>query len=210
MPVPAIGYHDWDTEHIECLKKATCTEKGTMRMHCKRDASHTMTYDYGGTGHIWDEGVITTPPTYDEYGEKTLRCKNCNATKTEKVLPTKYTFTVTVVPPTCTEDGYTMHKCNQDDSFSYKDNIVHSTGHRAAKRVIEPTCKEEGRTEIYCKVCGDVSSTFDFTPKKGHTWDNGVVTTEPTAEKEGVKTYTCTVCQETKTEPIPRLNSSGK
>ena len=85
-----------------------------MRMHCKRDASHTMTYDYGGTGHIWDEGVITTPPTYDEYGEKTLHCKNCNATKTEKVLPTKYTFTVTVVPPTCTEDGYTMHKCNQD------------------------------------------------------------------------------------------------
>lgn len=210
MPVPAIGYHDWDTEHTECLKKATCTEKGTMRMHCKRDASHTMTYDYGGTGHIWDEGVITTPPTYDEYGEKTLYCKNCNATKTEKVLPTKYTFTVTVVPPTCTEDGYTMHKCNEDDSFSYKDNIVHSTGHRAAKRVIEPTCKEEGRTEIYCKVCGDVSSTFDFTPKKGHTWDNGVVTTEPTAEKEGVKTYTCKVCNETKTETIPRLNSSGK
>ena len=210
MPVPAIGYHDWDTEHTECLKKATCTEKGTMRMHCKRDASHTMTYDYGGTGHIWDEGVITTPPTYDEYGEKTLYCKNCNATKTEKVLPTKYTFTVTVVPPTCTEDGYTMHKCNEDDSFSYKDNIVHSTGHRAAKRVIEPTCKEEGRTEIYCKVCGDVSSTFDFTPKKGHTWDNGVVTTEPTAEKEGVKTYTCKVCNETKTETIPRLNGSGK
>lgn len=210
MPVPAIGYHDWDTEHTECLKKATCTEKGTMRMHCKRDASHTMTYDYGGTGHIWDEGVITTPPTYDEYGEKTLRCKNCNATKTEKVLPTKYTFTVTVVPPTCTEDGYTMHKCNEDDSFSYKDNIVHSTGHRAAKRVIEPTCKEEGRTEIYCTACGNVSSTFDVTPKKDHTWDNGVVTTEPTAEKEGVKTYTCKVCNETKTETIPRLNSSGK
>lgn len=210
MPVPAIGYHDWDTEHTECLKKATCTEKGTMRMHCKRDASHTMTYDYGGTGHIWDEGVITTPPTYEEYGEKTLRCKNCNATMTEKVLPTKYTFTVTVVPPTCTEDGYTMHKCNQDDSLSYKDNFVHSTGHHAAKRVIEPTCKEEGRTEIYCIACGEVSSTFDVTPKKDHTWDNGVVTTEPTAQKDGVKTYTCTVCNETKTETIPRLNSSGK
>lgn len=210
MPVPDIGYHDWDTEHTECLKKATCTEKGTMRMHCKRDASHTMTYDYGGTGHIWGEGVITTPPTYDEYGEKTLHCKNCNATKTEKVLPTKYTFTVTVVPPTCTEDGYTMHKCNEDDSFSYKDNIVHSTGHRAAKRVIEPTCKEEGRTEIYCIACGEVSSTFDVTPQKDHTWDDGVVTTKPTAEKEGVKTYTCKVCNETKTESIPRLNNSGK
>ena len=210
MPVPAIGYHDWDTEHTECLKKATCTEKGTMRMHCKRDASHTMTYDYGGTGHIWDEGVITTPPTYDEYGEKTLRCKNCNATKTEKVLPTKYTFTVTVVPPTCTEDGYTMHKCNQDDSLSYKDNIVHSTGHHAEMRVIEPTCKEEGRTEIYCTVCGEVSTVLSTTPKKDHTWDNGVVTTEPTTEHEGVKTYTCTGCGETKTESIARLPASAK
>ena len=181
-----------------------------MLMHCKRDASHTTTYSYGGTGHVWDEGTITTQPTHDEYGVRTLHCKNCDATTTEKVFPTKYTFTVTVVPPTCTEDGYTMHKCKEDDSLSYKDNIVHSTGHHAAKRVIEPTCKEEGRTEIYCIVCGDVSSTFDFTPKKDHTWDNGVVTTEPTAEKEGVKTYTCKVCNETKTETIPRLNGSGK
>ena len=143
-PVPAIGSHDWDFANAECLKKATCTEQGTMLMHCKRDASHTTTYSYGGTGHVWDEGTITTQPTYDEYGVRTLHCKNCDATTTEKVFPTKYTFTVTVVPPTCTEDGYTMHKCKEDDSLSYKDNIVHSTGHHAAIRVIEPTCKEEG------------------------------------------------------------------
>ena len=210
VPMPAIGSHDWDFEHTECLKKATCTEPGTMLMHCKRDASHTMTYSYGGTGHIWDEGVITTQPTHDEYGVKTLHCKNCDATMTEKVLPTKYTFTVTVVQPTCTEDGYTMHKCNEDDSFSYKDNIVHATGHRAAKRVIEPTCKEEGRTEIYCTVCGEVSTVLSTTPKKDHTWDNGVVTTEPTTEHEGVKTYTCTGCGETKTESIARLPASAK
>ena len=209
-PVPAIGYHDWDFEHTECLKKATCTEPGTMLMHCKRDASHTMTYSYGGTGHIWDEGVITTQPTHDEYGVKTLHCKNCDATMTEKVLPTKYTFTVTVVPPTCTEDGYTMHKCNEDDSFSYKDNIVHSTGHHAEMRVIEPTCKEEGRTEIYCTVCGEVGTVLSTTPKKDHTWDSGVVTTEPTTEHEGVKTYTCTGCGETKTESIARLPASAK
>ena len=210
VPMPAIGSHDWDFEHTECLKKATCTEPGTMLMHCKRDASHTMTYSYGGTGHIWDEGVITTQPTHDEYGVKTLHCKNCDATKTEKVLPTKYTFTVTVVQPTCTEDGYTMHKCNQDDSLSYKDNIVHSTGHHAEMRVIEPTCKEEGRTEIYCTVCGEVSTVLSTTPKKDHTWDNGVVTTEPTTEHEGVKTYTCTGCGETKTESIARLPASAK
>jgi len=38
-----------------------------------------------------------------------------------------------------------------------------------------------------------------------HTWDDGVVTTEPTVDAEGVKTYTCSVCGETKTEPIDKL-----
>lgn len=56
-----------------------------------------------------------------------------------------------------------------------------------------------------------MSSIINTTPKtNNHTWDNGVVTTQPTAEKEGVKTYTCKICNETKTETIPRLNASGK
>ena len=38
-----------------------------------------------------------------------------------------------------------------------------------------------------------------------HSWDNGVVTTEPTYTREGVKTYTCTVCSATRTESIAKL-----
>ena len=36
-----------------------------------------------------------------------------------------------------------------------------------------------------------------------HTWDDGVVTTEPTATATGIKTFTCTACGETRTEVIP-------
>jgi len=36
-----------------------------------------------------------------------------------------------------------------------------------------------------------------------HTWDNGTVTTPATCEDSGVKTYTCTNCNETKQETIP-------
>ena len=39
----------------------------------------------------------------------------------------------------------------------------------------------------------------------GHKWDNGTVTREATYDKEGVKTFTCTVCGETKTESIAKL-----
>lgn len=35
-----------------------------------------------------------------------------------------------------------------------------------------------------------------------HAWDAGVVTTEPGCETEGVKTFTCSKCGETKTEAI--------
>ena len=35
-----------------------------------------------------------------------------------------------------------------------------------------------------------------------HEWDDGVVTTEPTCTEEGVKTFTCSKCGETRTEPI--------
>ena len=38
-----------------------------------------------------------------------------------------------------------------------------------------------------------------------HTWNEGVVTTQPTCTEPGVKTYTCTGCGETKTEAIAAL-----
>ena len=42
--------------------------------------------------------------------------------------------------------------------------------------------------------------------KLGHTWDNGVVTKDATETEEGVKTYTCKTCGETKTESIPVIS----
>ena len=41
--------------------------------------------------------------------------------------------------------------------------------------------------------------------KEDHTWDAGRITTEPTTENEGIKTYTCEVCKATRTEPIDKL-----
>ncbi len=41
-----------------------------------------------------------------------------------------------------------------------------------------------------------------------HSWDDGVVTTQPTETGAGVKTFTCTVCEYTKTEEIPATGSS--
>ena len=42
-------------------------------------------------------------------------------------------------------------------------------------------------------------------PKKGHQWDEGVVTRRATVHAEGEMTYTCQVCGATRTEAIDRL-----
>ncbi len=82
---------------------------------------------------------------------------------------------------------------------SWKDN--HSLTEVRGSR--EPTCTEEGYAgDTYCKVCGEVRKTGESIPAKGHSWNEGVITTSPTCLNAGVKTYTCTVCNATKTEAI--------
>lgn len=49
-----------------------------------------------------------------------------------------------------------------------------------------------------CSQCGE-------TVNEKHTWDGGKVTKQPTETSNGVKTYTCTACKETKTEQISKL-----
>ena len=40
-----------------------------------------------------------------------------------------YTYTDTVVAPTCTQQGYTRHECNEDPSRSYDDSYTDPLGH---------------------------------------------------------------------------------
>ena len=53
-------------------------------------------------------------------------------------------------------------------------------------------------------VCGETAGSGEDTCD--HTWDDGVVTTEATCSEEGVKTFTCTKCNETKTEVIEKAD----
>ena len=96
------------------------------------------------------------------------------------------------VEPTCTEHGYTAHKCSLCNSIVkvYKDDVLkpHKLTHHALKNA---TCTEAGNIEYWqCSVCNklfsDANATTEITdaaslviPAKGHTFD-----------REG----NCTVC----------------
>lgn len=67
----------------------------------------------------------------------------------------------------------------------------------------DATCTEDGYTgDTVCAICGKEITKGEAIPAKGHSWNEGEITTSPTCENAGVKTYTCTVCNATKTEAI--------
>ena len=51
-----------------------------------------------------------------------------------------------------------------------------------------------------CGGCGEKKDV------EAHTWDDGTVTTQPTENSEGERTFTCTVCGQTRVEKIDKLN----
>lgn len=89
------------------------------------------------------------------------------------------------------------------------DNIVECIhAHKEIRNQTDATCTEDGYTgDTYCTDCNTLLQTGASIPSSGHSWDNGVVTKQPTETEEGIRTYTCTVCSATRTESIPPISS---
>ena len=90
----------------------------------------------------------------------------------------------------------------QGYTVSDKGACLH-TDYGTTERTVPATCGEAGRVDTICSNCGEVVSTRELPPTGAHVWGNGVVTTAPTETTPGVRTFTCTVCGQTRTETIP-------
>lgn len=100
-------------------------------------------------------------------------------------VPTTRTATLKIVENVC------------NGNHNYKQNSVYK----------EATCEDDGLAYMVCTKCGN--SVYETIPStNNHDWNEGVITTPPTDYASGVRTYTCEICDTTKTESIPALKTA--
>ena len=215
--IPAKGHVKGEVK-IENATEATCEVGGSYDeviycTVCGKELSRT-TIKTEAKGHKWNEGKVTKEPTCTEEGVKTFECTVCGKTKTEKVEALGHDwdndFTVDK-EATCEETGLKSIHCKRCDSKK-DETVIPAKGHVAGEKKIEnateAVCEAGGSYDevVYCTVCNkEISRTTIKTEAKGHKWNEGKVTTEPTCTEEGVKTFECTVCGKTKTEKVEAL-----
>ena len=224
--IPATGH----TAVTVFGKAATCTETGlTDGKKCSDcDTVLVAQQTIAALGHTWNSGEITTAATCTTTGVMTYTCTVCDTgTKTETIPAAGHsTVTDEAKAPTCTETGLTEGAhCEVCNAVIAAQKTIPATGHSYNSAVTAPTCTAQGYTTYTCSVCNDTYKA-NYVSATGHKYDNtcdtdcntcgaereithsynaGVITTAPTCTEKGVRTYTCSVCDNEKTEVIDAL-----
>ena len=207
--VPAAGH----TFEVCAGMDPTCTEDGMEEYACVVcwDPSVTYQVTLPALGHSWDDGTVTREPTETETGIRTFACEICGETKEETipVLDHEHSYTALVTAPTCTEEGFTTYTCSCGDSYTADE--IPALGHEEViDKGYDASCTEDGLTDgSHCERCGIVLTKQETIPALGHSWDDGTVTRDPTETQTGIRTFTCTVCGETRNEDIPVIENTS-
>ena len=194
-------------------------EPGIVTIHYNPDPVYGWTLDTDGTwqgykvsskGACLHTGYGTTkntvPATCGADGRIDTICSNCGDVIATEVIPATGAHTwdngTVTTEPTETTPGvrtFTCAVCSQT-----KTEVIPATGAHTFvfTKNVAPSCTEAGYDLYTCRDCG-ASEQRNVKPALGHKWDNGTVTTEPTETTPGVRTFTCAVCSQTKTEVIP-------
>ena len=116
---------------------------------------------------------------------------------------------VVTTEPTCTQPGVKTFTCSGCNG-TYTEEVA-ALGHSYTDTVISPTTEAEGYTEHVCSRCGDTyrdSYVEKLQTEHTHSFDDGVVTIEPTCTQPGVKTFTCVRGDDSYTEEVAALGHS--
>ena len=177
-------------------------------------------FDYAG-------GEVVTLPTHTERGTKKVFCIDCGE---------EGTWFIDTTPEHTMGEGQPYSKSKHKKVCECGYEVYEDHDWDFVKILKEGTHDNYGQALHVCADCGDTyisyttkyDCSFGVKPwephdenqhKQGcycplvryadHTWDSGKITTAPTADEDGVKTYTCNVCGGTKTEVIQKLSGGA-
>lgn len=202
----ATGHHYGDDPENANVA-ATCFEDGHVYKKCK-DCDAAYDYVVPATGeHVYDSGTVVTPASCLDSEVTEYRCTTdgCTAAYREVTASAKghdytdWTYSHSTATGVC-KCGATVTVENVDKEAGH--NWVYNRITKAA------TCKEQGYIEFVCgdgKTCSATLTKAYGPIADAHVWDGGEITAEPDCETDGVKTYTCAECGETKTETVAKL-----
>lgn len=203
----SVTEHEWNDGEITTAP--TCTETGIKTFTCGT-CGEIRTEEIKATGHtVVDDDAVA--PTCTKTGLTAgSHCSVCNEVlKAQEEIPAlghTWNEGEITTAPTCTETGIKTFTC--ETCGDTRTEEVKVTGHTVVDdEAVAPTCTKPGFTEgSHCSVCNEVLQAQEEIPALGHTWNAGEVTTAPTYTTAGVKTFTCEICGETRTESIPKLS----
>ena len=201
--IPKLSEHTWGEWTI--TNQPTCKKYGVKQRRCKV-CNELDIETIAKTDHTWI--LESTTPATCGIGEiQHYKCSVCGETKDvtlDNPLSHAWDNGKVTKEPTCTETGIKTFTCT--NCGTTREETIEATGHlhKETKNQKAATCTEDGYTgDTYCTDCNTKLESGTVINKLGHTWDNGVITKEATETEEGIKTYTCKTCGETKTESIP-------
>ena len=199
--------HSWDAGKV--TTKATCTEEGEKTFTCSI-CGDEKTEKVSATGHQHTEIRNKKEATCKETGYSgDTWCKDCgkkilSGQTIAKTENHSWDAGKVTTKATCTEEGektFTCSICGDE-----KTEKVSATGHQHTeiRNKKEATCKETGYSgDTWCKDCGKkILSGQAIAKTENHSWNQGEITKEPTCKEEGEKTFTCSICGNTKTEKV--------
>ncbi len=111
-----------------------------------------------------------------------------------------HSFEDIVVPSTCKQQGFTLHKCAC--GYEHKDNFKPLADHDfETVGGTEPTCTEGGSKTLRCKVCG--AEKTEPTPASGHAWGDWNIQEYATCTEDGKQFRFCGMCGVREDQTIP-------
>ena len=204
--IPASG-HSWNDGAI--TTEPTCTDEGVKTFTCNA-CGKTRTEAVAALGHNYSsDWTIDTAAACETVGSKSHHCTRCDSKKDVTEIPASghsWNDGAITTEPTCTDEGVKTFTCNACGKT--RTEAVAALGHNYSSDWTIDTaaaCETVGSKSHHCTRCDSKKDITEIPASGKHTWNNGVITKPATIAKEGVKTYTCTVCGVTRTETIAKL-----